>query len=132
MNTLSRRGSAASQRGRIEKLSFPSEAEDQNDDFLARTEQRHFLVLFGDKKYIPMQSIGTGRPYCKSYTQLINPSAPPGHLPEGELAAGQEKPAWAVTQGRLGPLQKAPPSNKQKPLPPGVSPTGSEGVRGHF
>ena len=53
-----------------------------------------------------MQSIGTGRPYCKSYTQLINPSAPAGHLPEGELAAGQEKPAWAVTQGRLWLLQE--------------------------
>ena len=34
---------------------------------------------------------------------LVNPSAtaPPCHLPEGELPEGQEKPAWAVTQGRL-------------------------------
>ena len=133
MNTLFRRGSAASQRGRVEKSSFPSEAEDQNNDFLARAEQRHFLVLFGDKKYIPMRQHWNPPPYLKTHNSSaqqplrpcgdssprgrakgagskrkargINPSAPAGHLPEGELAAGQEKPAWAVTQGRLWLLQ---------------------------
>ena len=34
---------------------------------------------------------------------VVNPSvtASPGRLPEGELPEGQEKPAWAVTRGRL-------------------------------
>ena len=37
------------------------------------------------------------------YYSVFSPSvtASPCHLPEGELAVGQEMPAWAVTQGRL-------------------------------
>ena len=30
-----------------------------------------------------------------------NPSAPSGHLPQGELGEAQERAAWAVAQGRL-------------------------------
>ena len=87
----------ASQRGRVEKLSFPSEAEEQNDDFLARAEQRRFFGSFlASKRNIPTQSFGTNRPAAKG--------------------------ALGITT----------PSNKQKPLPPGVFPTGSEGVRGLY
>ena len=45
-----------------------------------------------------------GRRGCKKTCKLRTiPQSwlTPCQLPEGELAAGQEKPAWAVTQGSL-------------------------------
>ena len=40
--------------------------------------------------------------------QLDNPSVTAYNLPPpgGELAVGQERPFWAVTQGRLGRMEK--------------------------
>ena len=39
----------------LRNLDFPERSGGKKIQILARTEQRHFLVLFGDKKYIPMR-----------------------------------------------------------------------------
>ena len=102
MNTLTRRGSAASQRGRKEKSSFPRAAEVQNDDFLARAEQRRFFGSFlATKRNIPMQSIGTGHSAAKGALSVAIPPPLRGtslYTREALAAANGQHGAVAVSR----------------------------------